>query len=48
MGKIKVLIADDNLRSAGLMEEAIKKDKEIEVIGKAEDGLDALDQIRTK
>ena len=29
MGKIKVLIADDNLRSAGLMEEAIKKDKEI-------------------
>ena len=48
MGKIKVLIADDNLRSAGLMEEAIKKDKEIEVIGKAEDGLDALEQIRTK
>ena len=48
MGKIKVLIADDNLRSAGLMEDAIKKDKEIEVIGKAEDGLDALEQIRTK
>ena len=48
MEKIKVLIADDNLRSAGLMEEAIKKDKEIEVIGKAEDGMDALDQIRTK
>lgn len=48
MGKIKVLIADDNLRSAGLMEEAIKKDKEIEVIGKSEDGLDALEQIRTK
>lgn len=48
MEKIKVLIADDNLRSAGLMEEAIKKDKEIEVIGKAEDGMDALEQIRTK
>ena len=48
MGKIKVLIADDNLRSAGLMEEAIKKDKEIEVIGKAEDGMDALEQIRMK
>ena len=48
MGKIKVLIADDNLRSAGLLEEAIKKDKEIEVIGKAEDGMDALEQIRTK
>lgn len=48
MGKIKVLIADDNLRSAGLLEEAIKKDKDIEVIGKAEDGMDALEQIRTK
>ena len=48
MGKIRVLIADDNMRSAGLMEEAIKKDKEIEVIGKAEDGMDALEQIRDK
>ncbi len=48
MGKIRVLIADDNLRSAGLMEEAIKKDKDIEVIGKAEDGMDALEQIREK
>jgi len=48
MGKIKVLIADDNLRSAGLLEEAIKKDKDIEVVGKAEDGMDALEQIREK
>ena len=48
MGKIRVLIADDNIRSAGLMEEAIKKDKDIEVIGKAEDGMDALEQIRDK
>ena len=29
MAKIKVLIADDNLRSAGLLEEASKKDKDI-------------------
>lgn len=48
MGKISVLIADDNMRSAALMEEAIKKDKEIEVIGKAEDGMDALEQIKEK
>ncbi len=48
MGKITVLIADDNVRSAGLMEETIKKDKEIEVVGKAEDGLDTLTQIREK
>ena len=48
MGKINVLIADDNMRSASLLEEAIKKDKEIEVIGKAEDGIDALGQIKEK
>ena len=48
MGKISVLIADDNIRSAGLMEEAIRKDKEIEVVGKAEDGMEALEMIREK
>ena len=48
MGKISVLIADDNIRSAGLLEEAIKKDKEIEVVGKAEDGVAALELIREK
>ncbi len=48
MGKITVLIADDNIRSAGLMEEAIKKDKEIEVVGKAEDGMETLELIREK
>ena len=48
MGRISVLIADDNMRSAALLEDAIKKDKEIEVIGKAEDGMDALAQIREK
>lgn len=48
MGKIKVLIADDNVRSSGLLEETIKKDKDIEVIGRAEDGMEALEQIRTK
>jgi len=48
MSKIKVLIADDNLRSVSLLEEAIKKDKDIEVIGKAEDGMNALEQIRDK
>ena len=48
MSKIRVLIADDNIRSAGLLEEAIKKDKEIEVIGKSEDGMDALEQIKEK
>lgn len=48
MSKIKVLIADDNIRSASLLEEAIKKDKDIEVIGKAEDGINALEQIRDK
>lgn len=48
MGKISVLIADDNIRSAGLMEETLKREKEIEVVGKAEDGMQALELIREK
>ena len=39
MGKISVVIADDNVRTAGMLEEAINADKDIEVVGKAEDGM---------
>ncbi|MGN0507337.1 MAG: sporulation transcription factor Spo0A [Lachnospiraceae bacterium] len=48
MGKISVVIADDNVRTAGMLEEVINADKDIEVVGKAEDGMEALDMIREK
>lgn len=48
MGKISVVIADDNVRTAGMLEEAINADKDIEVVGKAEDGMETLDLIKEK
>lgn len=48
MGKISVVIADDNVRTAGILEEVINADKEIEVVGKAEDGMEALCLIKDK
>lgn len=46
--KISVAIADDNVRLAGLLEEILKTDKDIEVVGKAENGIEACELIRTK
>lgn len=48
MSKISVLIADDNVRTAGQLEDVINGDKEMEVIGKAEDGEEALGLIKEK
>ncbi len=48
MGKITVAIVDDNVRMQNLIEEILKEDPEIEVIGKAENGLEALTIIRDK
>ncbi|MBO5196945.1 MAG: response regulator, partial [Lachnospiraceae bacterium] len=48
MGKITVAIVDDNVRMQNLMEEILKTDSEIEVVGKAEDGMEALTIIRDK
>lgn len=48
MGKITVAIVDDNVRMLNLMEEILKEDSGIEVIGKAENGLEALTIIRDK
>lgn len=48
MGKISVAIVDDNLRMVNLLEEILKEDNDIEVVGKAENGLEALDIIKEK
>ena len=48
MGKITVAIVDDNVRMQNLIEEILKEDPEIEVIGKAENGLEALTIITDK
>ncbi len=48
MGKITVAIVDDNARMIHAMQEALKGDANIEVVGTAEDGMDGLRLIREK
>ena len=46
MTKINVAIVDDNERMIGLLDAILKTDKNIEVIGRGDDGVKALDIIR--
>lgn len=46
MGKINVAIVDDNERIVSLLDNICSSDESIEVVGKAEDGVKALDMIR--
>lgn len=48
MGKINVAIVDDNERMVNLLEDILKEDSDIEVVGKSENGIDALDMIKEK
>ena len=46
MEKLKVLIADDNPRIASTLEDVLREDSDIEVVGKAEDGVEVLGMIQ--
>ncbi len=46
MGKINVAIVDDNERIVNLLDNICSADEAIEVVGKAEDGMKAIDMIR--
>ncbi len=46
MTKLKVLIVDDNKRMTSSLESILTDDDEIQVVGKAEDGQEALGMIR--
>lgn len=48
MDKISVLIVDDNARTVNMLEEIVQNDEAMVVVGKAENGLEALDLIREK
>jgi len=48
MGKINVAIVDDNERMVSLLEDILKADDEIEVVGKSENGIDAVEMIKEK
>jgi two-component system, response regulator, stage 0 sporulation protein A len=48
MGKITVAIVDDNERIVNLLETILKEDDDVEVVGKADNGIDALTIIKEK
>ncbi len=45
MDKVRTLVVDDNRRIVNLLKEALSKDEEIEVVGTAADGEEALKKI---
>ena len=46
MSKINVAIVDDNERMVNLLEDILKEDSTLKVVGKSENGLDAIDMIK--
>lgn len=48
MGKINVAIVDDNERIVNLLVEILKSDSDIEVVGTAENGMEAITMIKEK
>ena len=48
MRKVNVAIADDNELMLQLLEEIISEDIELELVGKAKDGVEALEIIKDK
>lgn len=48
MQNVKVLIVDDNRRIVSLLKDALEKETELEVVGTASDGEEALQQIHLK
>jgi two-component system response regulator (stage 0 sporulation protein A) len=48
MEKLKVLLADDNPRMTSMIENILSEDEEIDVVGTAEDGMEALRLIEER
>ena len=46
MNKVKVLIVDDSMRTAAMIRESLQDDSEVEIVGHAEDGVEAIEMIR--
>jgi two-component system response regulator (stage 0 sporulation protein A) len=46
LGTMKVLIVDDSLRSAAMIRETLSEDEDVEIVGHAEDGVEAIEMMR--
>ena len=45
MKKVRVLVVDDNRRIVNLLKNALEKEEEVEVVGTASDGEEAVQMI---
>lgn len=46
MNKLKVLIVDDSVRAATVLEDILREEEDVEMVGRAEDGVEAIEMIR--
>lgn len=46
LNKLKVLVVDDSVRAATMIKNSLKEDEDVEIVGHAEDGVEAIEMIR--
>ena len=46
MNKLRVLIVDDSARTISLIKDSLSEDTEVEIVGQAENGVEAIEMIR--
>lgn len=46
MNKLKVLIVDDSVRASTVLEGMLREEEDVEIVGRAEDGVEAIEMIR--
>ncbi len=46
LNKLKVLVVDDSARAAAMIQDSLRDDEDVEIVGHAEDGVVAIEMIR--
>lgn len=46
VNKLRVLIVDDSARTISLIKDSLSEDTEVEIVGQAENGVEAIEMIR--
>ena len=46
MNKLKVLVVDDSVRAATMIKDSLEEDEDVEIVGHAKDGVEAIEMIR--
>ena len=46
LNKLKVLVVDDSVRAATMIKDSLEEDEDVEIVGHAKDGVEAIEMIR--